>query len=125
MTEKSSTFNQPIAQIRAELEAATPGPWSWMGGNPEYDEYEALEGPTARVLGSEVAHAFHTCLSEADATLIANAPTYLSALLDVAEAAQRVGQTHGTRCGCDREVREALARLNELLPQFQADESDK
>jgi hypothetical protein len=91
MAEQTSTF---IGRLRQELEAATPGPWEcwvdnpslpglWAVGRPE--EVEGENGDSSAFVAGEV-------WEEADATLIANAPTCLAALLDVAEAAQRFSE---------------------------------
>lgn len=36
-----------------------------------------------------------------------------NALCEVAEAAERMGQSHGSRCDCDEAIRTALAQLKE------------
>lgn len=70
-----------IDQIRKELDAATPGPWEVATG-PKL-------GWVAQINDLWVVHDVEEAGPvEADATLIAHAPTYLAALCDVAEAAQ-------------------------------------
>jgi hypothetical protein len=85
-----------LERIRAELAAATPGPWyphveshtditdeRWI-----QVEVRAENGVPGNGNLNTVATLGDDEVSEADATLIAHAPTYLAALLDIAEAAQ-------------------------------------
>lgn len=104
-----------IEQIRAELEAATPGPWS----TEREDDVEMFGDPVHLIgdgePGSEDAYLFTT---DANATLIAHAPTHLAALLDVALAAQAVVARHpdspvGEHPAVDM-LRPALERLEAL-----------
>jgi hypothetical protein len=87
-----------IEQIRAELDAATPGPWEVV--EPE-SHGPGIEAPGANesivVYSDDPEGGVETGL--ADATLIAHAPTYLASLLDVAEAAQRFMDAADLRLG--------------------------
>lgn len=80
MAEQSSTSATPITQIRAELAAA--GSWREVWYDADRQALMVGSWPYGRRIGDA---------GEDDRpvlTLIANAPTYLAALLDVAEAAQ-------------------------------------
>lgn len=87
-----------VERIRAELEAATPGPWAIsylckgfgqretrtpagicsVGEQKRMIVVDVLESPLGQIRRQQ-----------ADIALIAHAPTYLAALLDVAEGAQQ------------------------------------
>lgn len=94
-----------VERIRAELEAATPGPWEPSERLSESDD--TAWGVLAWHAADEEYHMVVTTLGEcdnglivddtnrmADARLIAHAPTYLAALLDVAEALQSIADRH-------------------------------
>lgn len=68
-----------LTKIEAELQAATPGPWKVT----EYlaTIFRKLTGPDLSTVGS--------VFGAPNAALIAHAPTYLAALVEVAKAAQR------------------------------------
>ena len=77
-----------IAEIRALLDAATPGPWragqrrhknDWIVSSAHIGALCELQGPSLTA---------ETCVG-ADARLIAAAPEALRLLLEVAEAARR------------------------------------
>jgi len=79
-----------IAEIRARLEAATPGPWEWTG-----NALDQSENPYQEVISTEVSCGAY-CLGgmwapgidEDDKALIANAPADLADLLAALDAAQ-------------------------------------
>lgn len=101
-----------IEQIRKELDAATPGPW--------FTELDGVYNANRMYLVTPTGDSDQ---DRADATLIAHAPTYLAALLDVVEAAQEwdrvwkppVARAEQAMTGW--KLQGALARLNDLLPQ--------
>jgi hypothetical protein len=102
---RSSTIKTPIAQIRAVMDGATKREQEWR------------DIRNAGLMGTESRQRYE----DARRTLIANAPTYLAALLNVAEAAQKVTDQHQPEdhpawpCSvCDLG---ALVEGLELLPQ--------
>src|ERR1700685_97883 len=83
-----------LQRIRAELDAATKGPWFWRAGLMAEGSERTYAGYPQRVLAQDdglvlICETFdgHEDEPPPHATLIAHAPTYLAALLDVAEAA--------------------------------------
>lgn len=78
-----------LKTIRAELDAATPGPWRVLsletklaGLTTQTATHNLIRSPNDRNLAD--------CSHESDATLIAHVPTYLAVLLDVAERLEKV-----------------------------------
>lgn len=94
-----------IEKIRAELKAASRVPWERevtrrptqhvcgdCGRTHDTKTYEDVVTRTVQTVQDDLLYPDEVCTvySDEDATLIANAPTYLAALCDVAEAAQKV-----------------------------------
>jgi hypothetical protein len=124
VAEQSST----ITQIKAELAAATPGPWKVNRDGPDdmawvMGQYDELADAHAEVTDY---------LLFADATLIASARNHLAALLDVAEAAQRQhtlkyvdAEAGHVWCSCSKRIPNCPVLLAlQKLPQVNAKEED-
>jgi hypothetical protein len=83
-----------ISEIRARMEAATPGPWKWEG------PVDLVDGSQARCLAGDGLVLRHEALTwkmhEPDAALIANAPADIAYLLDRVEALEGAA-TEGLR----------------------------
>lgn len=76
-----------LEAIQAALAASTPGPWVAMPG--AQIRTIAKDVADDRVTGRNIAGSYRD-IGDADAHLIANAPEWLQALVDVAVAAQKV-----------------------------------
>lgn len=106
-----------IEQIRKELEAATPGPWV------EHDD--EIWGHTATIVSHRRICTPRDANRVANATLIAHAPAYLAALLDVAEAAQVFRGGPGVEfAGVLGRLNDALDRLDAVTPQQYAKDGE-
>lgn len=80
------TSPDPVAEARELLAAATPGPWQFEeSGNSECGDGCCWEWWGNRVLGGDSIVVEYDGLCEADADLIAAAPTLLAALADEVE----------------------------------------
>ena len=82
---ESRDFPHTIEAIRARLEAATPGPWSIYGRKTDRGRLNIGQ----KALGGDHVAAVHSEYVEADAALIAAAPTDLRLLLDENERLRR------------------------------------
>lgn len=96
-----------IERIRGELAAATPGPWG-IDTEPGFEHHVRTAGTstTTPMWEKDRGVPVADCALNEDATLIANAPTYLAALLDVAEQVPRLHFQRPTNpfwCICGRE----------------------
>lgn len=89
-----------IAEIRARLEAATPGPWKanlYLGGAYAIDRIAPNGDRLARVAVVD-----GMIQTPANAALIAHAPTDLAYLLDRIDKLERAVWEHGFRLGYGR-----------------------
>ncbi|MGA8017214.1 MAG: hypothetical protein WCB85_15015, partial [Candidatus Dormiibacterota bacterium] len=104
-----------LTELRQAIERATPGPWVWDGVGKHGYPQRITANNDGLVL---VAETFWGDLDTPppDAEFIAFARTWLPALLDVAEASQRLPKRWSDKCGncpwCNLD--EALAGLEGL-----------
>lgn len=122
-----------LAEIRARLEAATPGPWKARRTRtdlafhvPAMVVWERSEG-TTRVLTFVAVCEAALAPNDANADLIANAPTDLADLLAEVERLEQVGRVlwHGLEglAACVEELRHPS--LSPGLRARAADEADE
>jgi len=97
---------EQLAEIRARLDAATPGPWTIEEGSGEDERLVFVRTERGRLVRT---------IWMNDATFIANAPADLRALLDEVEALQAEvrKQVFGSKVVFDREVVERAERAGE------------
>ncbi|MNL05790.1 hypothetical protein D3C87_1264030 [compost metagenome] len=107
--EKIEAFNRrelpmnKLQEIREALEAATPGPWEWSVKEWTLNKHDGLDiGNLEHKIGAKSAelvlciennrygHPVITTGEKANANLIANAPEYLSYLLQLVETQAKV-----------------------------------
>lgn len=69
-------------EIRARLDAATPGPWEVDTNEPFSQDIVGIVGPSGYVLLLEEQDESECPVTEADADLIANSPADLAYMLD-------------------------------------------
>jgi hypothetical protein len=108
VTDNQRNSSTIIEQIRAELEAATPGPWVVGSDGRIWDVHEPVGGERCITGFAGMPLYF-------DGELIAHAPAYLAALLDVAEAAQSL--RGAGRLKKNPRLTSALERLDQVIPQ--------
>lgn len=108
-------------QIRAALDAATPGPWEWHNNsrNSGISMLHHKPSPTgSHMIVMLCDNDGHRAPDKDTSDLIANAPAWLAWCLEQIEARDEIIAGMVNRCGCDREGGcDACAEARKILEE--------